>query len=118
TAVLKETNGAMHLAPLYDFGPAFLDARNIVRVMRWDGERPEGIDWNRVLENLALRFEENAVAIGAWQQLIDAMRTFADELDQLPQVMQDCGVDPPVVARRAEDIRRLRNELRALRMPE
>jgi len=76
------------------------------------------IDWNRVLENLALRFEENAVEMGAWQQLVDAMRTFADELDRLPQVMEECGVDPPVIARRAEDIRRLRDELRAIRTPE
>jgi serine/threonine-protein kinase HipA len=117
TAVLKETNGVRLLAPLYDFGPAFLDARNIVRTMRWDGERPEGTDWNRVLENLATRLEENGVEMGAWQQLIDAMRNFADELDQLPGVMQDCGVDPLVIARRAEDILRLRDELRAIRVP-
>lgn len=118
TAVLKETDGKMLLAPLYDLGPAFLDARNIVRVMRWDGERPEGRDWNRILENLATRFEENSVQMNTWRELIVAMRAFADELEQLPQVMADCGVDQPVIASRATDILQLRDELRAIRVPQ
>jgi serine/threonine-protein kinase HipA len=118
TAVLKETDGKMLLAPLYDLGPAFLDARNIVRVMRWDGERPEGRDWNRILENLATRFEEKGVQMNTWRELIMAMRAFADELEQLPHVMADCGVDQPVIASRATDIVQLRAELRAIRVPQ
>lgn len=118
TAVLKETDGKMCLAPLYDLGPAFLDARNIARVMRWDAERPEGRDWNRILENLANRFEENGVQMSTWRELIAAMRAFADELEQLPDLMADCGVDQRVIARRATDIQQLRDELRAIRVPQ
>lgn len=117
TAVLKETDGTLLLAPLYDFGPAFLDARNIVRVMRWDGERPGAVDWNVVLENLATRFEEAGVQMGAWRQLVDQMRTFADELQRLPAVMTDCGVDQLIIQQRREDMARLREELFAIRIP-
>ena len=46
------------------------------------------------------------------------MRAFADELEQLPEVMADCGVDQPVIARRATDIQQLRDELRAIRVPQ
>jgi serine/threonine-protein kinase HipA len=116
TAVLKETDGKIFLAPLYDLGPAFLDARNIVRVIRWDGERPEDRDWNRILENLATRFEEHGVQLSTWRELIAAMRAFADELEQLPDVMADCGVDQHVIARRATDIQQLRDELRSIRV--
>jgi len=42
--VLKDIDGSVALAPLYDFGPSFLDARSIVRVIRWDGRsRPAGL---------------------------------------------------------------------------
>jgi serine/threonine-protein kinase HipA len=117
TAVLKDTDGTVHLAPLYDFGPAFLDARNIVRVMRWDGEQPHGTDWNLVLENLATRFEEADVQLGTWRALASRMRLFADELEGFPQVLTDCGVDRLVIDRRMDVIARLRNELRAVRVP-
>ncbi len=117
TAVLKETDGTIFLAPLYDFGPAFLDARNIVRVMRWDGERPDGIDWNLVLENLATRFEEAGVEVGAWPELIDRMRAFGEELEGLPELMRECGVDDLVIGRRTGDIARLKQELHAIRVP-
>jgi len=117
TAVLKETNGTLFLAPLYDFGPAFLDARNIVRVMRWDGERPGTVDWNVVLENLATRFEEADVQMGAWRRLVGQMRAFGSKLETLPQVMRDCGVEEPVIEQRREDMARLREELLAIRVP-
>jgi len=116
-AVLKDTDGTMRLAPLYDVGPAFLDARAIVRVMRWDGERPDGTDWNLVLENLAVHFEESQVETNAWPQVIAAMRKFGDELDQLPHLMRESGVDDFVVAARRTDIERLRHELLAIQEP-
>ncbi len=108
---------ALRLAPIYDFGPAFLDGRNIARVMRWDGENPGGVDWNRVLENLATRFEEARVTTEAWLDLIQGMRAFADDLEDLPQTLRECGVDEEVIARRMRDIEQLTDELRALEVP-
>lgn len=116
-AVLKDTDGPMRLAPLYDVGPAFLDARAIVRAMRWDGERPEGTDWNLVLENLAVRFEESQVETNAWPRVIEAMRKFGDELGHFPQLMRESGVDDFVVAARQTEIERLRRELQAIQEP-
>ena len=49
-AVLKDVDGTMRLAPLYDFGPAFLDARSIVRVFHWDGEDPGQADLTHIPE--------------------------------------------------------------------
>jgi serine/threonine-protein kinase HipA len=117
TAVLKETDRTLRLAPLYDFGPAFLDARNILRTMRWDGEDSAGVDWNRVLANLATRFEEAEVATQAWLDLIQAMHGFARHLEELPGVMRECGVDAGVIESRMRNIEQLKDELRAVRVP-
>jgi serine/threonine-protein kinase HipA len=111
TAVLKDTDGMVRLAPLYDFGPAFLDARAIVRVMRWEAEEPGGTDWNRVLENLATRFEEAEVDIINWASIAKNMRDFGHELQGLPALMQDCGVDSSIIEQRRREIDRLAREL-------
>jgi serine/threonine-protein kinase HipA len=114
TAVLKETDRTLRLAPLYDFGPAFLDARNIARAMRWDGENPASVDWNRVLENLATRFEEAQVATEAWLDLVQAMHGFAHDLAELPEVMRECGIDEGVIESRMRNIEQLKDELHAV----
>jgi serine/threonine-protein kinase HipA len=115
TAVLKDTDGSMRLAPLYDLGPAFLDARSLVRVIRWDGENAVERDWNHVLSNLAVRFAEAGQRFSRWALLSEAMREFALTLDQLPALMSECGVTAHIVVRRREEIARLARELRAIR---
>lgn len=114
-AVLKETDGTLRLAPLYDFGPAFLDARGIVRVMHWDGEQPGHIDWNLVLENLATHFEEARVETHAWPTLIATLHDLAEQLEEFPTLLADCGVDKFVIDRRTVEIERLKRELHATR---
>jgi serine/threonine-protein kinase HipA len=114
TAVLKETDGSIRLAPLYDFGPAFLDARALARVMRWDGEEAGRRDWNRILSNLETHFEEAEVAFDGWSRLRRHMRAFADQARALPQTMQDCGVDAAIIEQRREEIARVAAELRAI----
>lgn len=115
TAIRKDTDGSLRLAPWYDLGPSFLDARAIVRVMRWRGETADGADWNRVLETLATHFEEADVRFGNWAPLIQAMTRFAQELEGLCEMMRECGVDEPVIRRRRPDIERLARELSAIR---
>ena len=63
TAVLKETDGSMQLAPIFDFGPAHLDARNISRVIRWDAEQGSVVDWTHALMNLVTRFEDVGITV-------------------------------------------------------
>jgi serine/threonine-protein kinase HipA len=115
TAVLKDVDGTMRLAPLYDFGPSFLDARAIVRVIHWDGEDPGHRDWNRILENLTTRFEEARVPFSHGRVLAESLRAFALELDDLPTLMEACEVSSPIIELRRREIARLAGELRAIK---
>lgn len=114
-AVLKDINGSIRLAPLFDFGPSFMDARSIVRVIHWDGEEPGQRDWNRILDNLSTRLEEAKVPFEHAPKLADGMRAFATELDDLPAVMADCGVKHRIVDQRRGEIERLARELREIK---
>ncbi len=114
-AVLKDSDGSLKLAPLYDFGPSFLDARSIVRVLRWDGEAPGRRDWSHILGNFATRLEEAGVAFTDWSRLAGWMRGFARILDDLPSVMSECGVAPRIIQLRREAIVALAAELRAIK---
>jgi serine/threonine-protein kinase HipA len=114
-AVLKNVDGSLELAPLFDFGPSFLDARAIVRVIRWDGEEPGGRDWDRIIENLSIRFEEAGVIFTNRARLVAWMHNFAESLDTLPSLMSECGVALHVIERRRPEIERLAGELRAMK---
>ncbi len=114
TAIVKDTDGTLRLAPLFDFGPSFLDARAIARVMRWDGEEAMGTDWNRVLDNLATRFEEAGMAPLARERIATHMLAFGRALQTLPALMHECGVDGAIIEHRRADIARLARELTAL----
>jgi hypothetical protein len=114
-AVLKDIDGTQGLAPLYDVGPSFLDARAIVRVIRWDGEAPDRRDWNNIVANAAVRLEEAGVKFEGWPSLVNCMRDFAEVIDSLPEMMRDCGVASRIVENRRAEIARLVRELRALR---
>ena len=107
TALLKDVDGRMALAPLFDFGPSFLDARAIARVIHWDGEEPGGArGWPRVLANLDTRFEEAGLAPP--RALFErAIHHTLPQLQQLPAMLRECGVDEDIIERRAPDIGRL-----------
>jgi serine/threonine-protein kinase HipA len=113
TAILKDTDGTLSLAPLFDVGPAFLDARAITRVMRWDGEAPGALNWERVLEHLDVRAREAGIDIDvarAAQHLGD----FGDRLHMLPALMSEQGADDAVIQQRRADIERLIESLAQL----
>lgn len=112
-AVLKDIDGTMALAPIYDFGPAFLDARAIARVIRWEGEAPGGGEWGRVLDLLDIRFEEAGLA-SPREPLMQTLCETAAVFETLPQLMRQCGVDEAIIANRQDDIVRLANGLRAV----
>lgn len=107
TALLKDIDGTMGLAPLYDFGPSFLDARGIARVIRWDGEEPGGqAGWLRVIDNLDTRFEEAGLA-SPRAHFRQAVRQSLPQLRELPLIMSECGVDKEIIDRRAPEIEKL-----------
>jgi serine/threonine-protein kinase HipA len=113
-AVLKNTDGSIGLAPLFDFGPAFLDARALARVMRWDGEEAGRRDWNLILRNLRTRFEEAGITFVDWARLGNEMREFAQSIQALPATMARCGVDASLVEQRRPEIARVAAELRVI----
>ena len=115
TAILKDTDGTLRLAPLYDFGPSFLDARAIVRVIHWDGEDSRGTDWNRVLENLATHFEEADARVVDWRAVAGAMHEFGRTLQRLPAVMVESAVDAVIIEQRRGEIEQLSRALSAIR---
>lgn len=107
TALLKDVDGTMALAPLFDFGPSFLDARAIARVIHWDGETTGATrGWPHVIANLCTRFEE--AGLEPPRTLFEqAIRQTLPQLRQLPAIMRDCGIDETIIELRAPEIERL-----------
>jgi serine/threonine-protein kinase HipA len=114
-AVLKNVDGTLELAPIYDFGPSFLDARAIARVIRWEGEDPGSRDWTRIMRNLQTRLEESDIVLSNLPGLVRSMRSFADKLDHLPGLMGECGIASDIIGQRSPEIERLARDLRALK---
>lgn len=112
TAILKDTDGTMRLAPLFDVGPTFLDARAITRVLRWDAEEPGQLRWPTILDRLDIRAREAGVELDI-ELVARALGDFGEAADDLPTLMRDCDVDPLIVEHRAPEIERLARSLAA-----
>lgn len=117
TAVLKDTDGSIRLSPVFDFGPAYLDARAIVRVIRWDAEHGGSIDWSEVLANLETRFADVRLEPPNLTQMADVLRDFGRQLTALPQTMRECGVDKSIVDARRDNIDELIRTLSTVAAP-
>jgi len=104
TAILKDTDGSMRLAPIFDFGPAYMDARNLVRVIHWDAEQASEVDWTAALLNLATCFDDAKLTTPNLQPLAAALREFARQLEDLPVLMAACGVDSEIIDARRYDV--------------
>jgi len=117
TAILKDTDGSIRLAPVFDFGPSYLDARAIVRVIHWDAERGGSIDWGEVLANLETRFADVDREPPNSVQIAQELRRFGKELTALPQIMRDCGVDESIIEARRDDIDKLVRTLSEVAAP-
>lgn len=115
TAVLKDVDGTMRLAPIFDVGPSFLDGRAIARVIRWDGERASGHEWRTVLDRLNDRSADHRAHGGGVQidvtRIARCMHEFAEQIAQLPRVMAECEVDPAIIEQRQPEIDRLATSL-------
>src|SRR3984957_16879903 len=117
TAILKDPAGSIRLAPIFDFGPAFLDARAIVRTMHWDGEQSDQTNWNTVLLNLATRFEDTNLVLAGVTEIAKALAAFAQDLEQLPNLMRECGVDGAIIEQRRAPIESLARALDKVTVP-
>jgi serine/threonine-protein kinase HipA len=117
TAILKYADGTIRLAPLFDFGPAYLDARNLARVIRWDAEQASEVNWTASLLNLTDRFEDAKLRAPDFNPLAAALRDFGARIEGLPEIMAACGVDEDIIDARRQDITRVRRTLAEVSVP-
>ncbi len=106
TALLRFESGTVELAPLFDFAPMYLDPEGIARVCRWSDNREHAgePEWGQVIELFPA--QQN--------RLQAALREFGRQLEALPYIMRDCGVDDDIIEYRTWSIDRHRRQLMAL----
>lgn len=80
----------VRLSPLFDFAPMYLDPEMIPRVCRWyHPERGELTNWADVLKTLPVDAAEAA-------HLRRSLAQFGAQLEALPELMRQCGVDDDI----------------------
>lgn len=96
TVVLRYEDGRVALSPLFDFAPMYLDPEGIARVCRWDGNAEEGgvPIWAVVVERYR----------GHLEDAVPALRDFGRQIERLPEVMRECGVDDDIIEHQAPAI--------------
>lgn len=108
TAVLKERDGTVRLAPWYDLAPMVLDPEGIVRTCWWrEFESGGQVDWRGVCGYLGELIGDPGRAARALGRLGEAMR-------DLPGRMHEAGVDEPLIAQRRQAITEVGDALRAV----
>ncbi len=115
SAVLKDVDGSIRLAPLYDFGPSFLDARPLMRVLRWEVEGDGPMDWDAILDGIGERFAALRLDPGDLAKIAARLREFGEDLGHLPELMADCGVDDAIIGQRRRPIDALTRALGGIR---
>lgn len=88
TSLLKSPDGAVRLAPLYDFAPMYLDPEGISRQTRWASERAGALDWNAIAASLEPHIPR--------EPLRAAMRAFGEKLEGAGALMREHGVDDAI----------------------
>ena len=104
--MLRYENGVVKLAPLFDFAPMYLDPEGIARVCRWqDGAETAGDpEWGKVVE----------IFPGRRDFLRASLRDLGHLLQDLPDIMRDCGVDDDIIEQRSRSVQAHSQQLLAL----
>lgn len=108
TAVQK-TGPVVHLTPLFDFAPMYLDPEGIARAARWyhPVTKKELTAWRDVIAALALDD-------GEAERITSALRTFGEKMHELVTHMQQAGVDDDIIAFLRPNIEEQIRQLRSL----
>jgi len=106
TAVTGHDDGAVALAPLFDFAPMYLDPEGIARVCRWDGDAEQAGNpiWASVIEHYYDHLDNAAIQL----------RQFGELIARLPNTMHECGVDDDIIEHRTRAIDEHAKQLLAL----
>lgn len=122
TAVQRDFDGHIALAPLYDFAPMYLHPDGIARRIRWednDGGRP---DWGRVLDRLCALGEQTGTARRGRkarnpidrQPLVDGLKAMVPALERIASQGLDLGLEPAVLEHLRPSLHARARELTAL----
>lgn len=108
TAV-QTVDGVTSMTPLYDFAPMFMDPEGIVRAARWyhPDSRIEIQDWKDILSVIELSVHERST-------LVDALVEFGEKLADLPELMQEEGVDADIIEFLQPSVSKQQSQLIAL----
>jgi serine/threonine-protein kinase HipA len=112
TAVQRDADGHVRLAPLFDFAPMYLHPDGIARRMRWKGEAYAEPDWAAIVATIAGMTPRRAARRPARgrqarpapptpsrEALIDGLRALAAPLREIAAHGADLGLEPAVHAR-------------------
>jgi serine/threonine-protein kinase HipA len=96
TVVLRDEDGSVALSPEFDFAPMYLDPEGIARVCRWDGNAEEGgvPNWEVVVQRYRDHLEDP----------VPALRDFGRQIERLPELMRELGVDDDIIEHQAGGI--------------
>lgn len=105
SAMLKQPDGCMSLAPLFDFAPMYLDPEIIPRACRWQMSQEQAGQpiWTQVIAHLPVSIDKDWIQ----QQLI----AWVPQLIELPQLMALHGVDDDIISHRQHSIEAQMNSL-------
>jgi serine/threonine-protein kinase HipA len=110
---LQLIEGKVRLTPLFDFAPMYLDPELIPRALRWyrPDTRVELTDWTDVLTALPVSEPER-------RMLALELSRFAVQIESLPNIMEEQGVDHDVIEFLTRSIDTQVRQLKALQPPE
>lgn len=90
TSIQILQDGTVQLTPIYDFSPMFMDPEMIPRSCRWSIDGREIHDLNEIL------YAINA-ADDVKQAILQVLSPFAENLQKLAGVMDECGVEKKII---------------------
>lgn len=86
TAIQRQIDGCIQLAPVFDFAPMLMHPDGLVRRMRWRQENASGPDWHLVAEHLD---EEHILPKN---ELMSCLVDWQEQLSTIPNLLRyyDC----------------------------
>lgn len=112
TAVQKTPDGQVRLTPVFDFAPMFMDPELVPRSVHWAFAGQRETNFSAIVQRVA-----EQLPVGEGQELLGALKGFADPIQRLPETAMDCGVEPDVLAQCRQSIERVASELAQLPVP-
>ena len=104
TAIQRDFNGGIALAPVYDFAPMYLHPDGIARRMRWEGNDGGNPDWSRVLDRvcaLGLQVQKERRKKGPElvqrAPLVECLKVMIPALEQIAADGETMGLDAAVL---------------------